>query len=35
VAKGVKLDGLDNLARFHQRMLADAGVQAAMQQEGL
>jgi glutathione S-transferase len=33
--KGVDLSGLDNLARFHQRMLEDAGVKAAMQQEGL
>lgn len=33
--KGVDLSGLDNLARFHQRMLHDAGVKAAMQQEGL
>lgn len=35
VAKGVDLSGLDNLARFQQRMLEDAGVKAAMQQEGL
>jgi glutathione S-transferase len=35
MAKGVNLDGLDNLARFQQRMLDDAGVKAAMQQEGL
>ena len=35
VAKGVNLDGLDNLTRFQQRMLDDAGVKAAMQQEGL
>jgi glutathione S-transferase len=35
VAKGVDLLGLDNLARFQQRMLDDAGVKAAMQQEGL
>lgn len=35
VAKGVDLSGLDNLAHFHQRMLEDAGVKAAMQQEGL
>ncbi|WP_130618450.1 glutathione S-transferase N-terminal domain-containing protein [Dyella amyloliquefaciens] len=34
-AKGVDLGGLDNLARFHQRMLEDAGVKSAMQQEGL
>jgi glutathione S-transferase len=33
--KGVDLSGLENLARFHQRMLQDAGVKAAMQQEGL
>ena len=33
--KGVDLSGLDNLSRFHQRMLQDAGVKAAMQQEGL
>jgi len=35
MAKGVDLGGLDNLARFHQRMLDDAGVKAAMLQEGL
>lgn len=35
MAKGVDLSGLDNLARFQQRMLDDAGVKAAMQQEGL
>lgn len=35
MAKGVNLDGLDNLTRFQQRMLNDAGVKAAMQQEGL
>jgi glutathione S-transferase len=35
MAKGVDLGGLDNLARFHQRMLEDAGVTSAMQQEGL
>ncbi|QNK02001.1 glutathione S-transferase N-terminal domain-containing protein [Dyella telluris] len=35
VAKGVDLSGLDNLARFQQRMLEDAGVKAALQQEGL
>ena len=35
IAKGVDLAGLDNLARFHQRMLQDGGVRAAMQQEGL
>lgn len=33
--KGVDLSGLDNLARFHQRMLQDAGVKAVMQQEGI
>jgi glutathione S-transferase len=33
--KGVDLSGLDNLTRFHQRMLQDTGVKAAMQQEGL
>jgi glutathione S-transferase len=33
--RGVDLSGLDNLARFHQRMLQDAGVKAAMQQEGI
>ncbi|WP_430390627.1 glutathione S-transferase family protein [Dyella sp. 20L07] len=33
--KGVDLSGLDNLARFHQRLLQDDGVKAAMQQEGL
>jgi glutathione S-transferase len=33
--KGVDLSGLDNLAHFHQRMLQDAGVKAAMQQEGI
>ncbi|PXV61714.1 glutathione S-transferase [Dyella jiangningensis] len=35
MAKGVDLSGLDQLARFHQRMMEDAGVKAAMQQEGL
>lgn len=35
MAKGVNLGGLDNLARFHQRMLEDAGVKSAMQQESL
>jgi len=35
LAKGVNLDGLNNLVRFQQRMLDDAGVKAAMQQEGL
>lgn len=34
-AKGVDLGGLDQLARFQQHMLADAGVQAAMRKEGL
>lgn len=33
--RGVDLNGLANLARFHQRMTEDAGVQSAMQQEGL
>ena len=35
MGKGVDLAGLDNLARFHQRMMEDAGVKAAMAQEGL
>ncbi|WP_109125002.1 glutathione S-transferase N-terminal domain-containing protein [Dyella sp. C11] len=35
MGKGVDLSGLDNLARFHQRMTADAGVASAMAQEGL
>jgi glutathione S-transferase len=35
MAKGVDLSGLDSLARFHQRMLEDEGVKAALQQEGL
>jgi glutathione S-transferase len=35
MGKGVDLSGLDNLARFHQRMVEDAGVKAAMEQEGL
>jgi len=35
MAKGVDLSGLDNLPRFLQRMLDDAGVKAALQQEGL
>nr|WP_199041549.1 glutathione S-transferase N-terminal domain-containing protein [Dyella sp. ASV24] len=35
MGKGVDLSGLDNLPRFHQRMMEDAGVKAAMQQEGL
>lgn len=35
IGKGVDLSGLDHLTRFHQRMLDDAGVQSAMQQEGL
>ncbi|WP_266169052.1 glutathione S-transferase N-terminal domain-containing protein [Dyella subtropica] len=34
-AKGVALSGLDQLERFSQRMLEDAGVQAAMKAEGL
>jgi glutathione S-transferase len=33
--KGVDLTGLDNLARFQQRMMEDEGVKVAMQQEGL
>ena len=32
---GLDLSGLDNIAAFKQRMLADPGVQAAMQTEGL
>ena len=32
---GLDLSGLDNIAAFQQRMLADPGVQAAMQTEGL
>ena len=32
---GVDLSGLDNLAAFDTRMAADAGVQAAMKDEGL
>lgn len=35
MGKGVDLSGLDNLTRFHARMQDDAGVKAAMQQEGL
>ncbi|HET6552048.1 MAG TPA: glutathione S-transferase N-terminal domain-containing protein [Dyella sp.] len=35
IAKGVDLDGLDQLTRFQQRMLEDVGVKAAMQQESL
>ncbi|ULU24412.1 glutathione S-transferase family protein [Dyella terrae] len=35
MGKGVDLSGLDNLARFHRRMMEDAGVKAAMEQEGL
>lgn len=35
MAKGVDLKGLDNLARFHARMSNDAGVKAAMEQEGI
>ncbi|MDR1077038.1 MAG: glutathione S-transferase N-terminal domain-containing protein [Xanthomonadaceae bacterium] len=36
-AKGLKIDlnGLDNLERFFQKMLADPGVAAAMKAEGL
>jgi len=34
-AKQVDLSGLDNLAAFSQRMQADVGVQAALQEEGL
>ena len=34
-AKQVNLQGLEQLARFHERLHADAGVQAAMQAEGL
>ena len=34
-AKQVDLSGLDNLERHFQRMQADAGVQAALKQEGL
>lgn len=36
-AKGVKVDlsGLDNLAKFEQRMRADPGVQKALKAEGL
>ena len=32
---GVDLSGLDNLARFRERMQADSGVQAALKAEGL
>jgi glutathione S-transferase len=32
---GVDLDGLDHLANFRDRMLQDAGVQAALKAEGL
>jgi len=35
MGKGVDLSGLDNLTRFHARMQEDAGVKAAMAQEGL
>lgn len=35
IGKGVDLSGLHNLSRFHQRMLEDTGVKAAMAQEGL
>ncbi len=34
-ATGIDLDGLDNLAAFKDRMLADAGVQKALADEGL
>lgn len=34
-AKDVDLNGLDNLAKFGQRMAADSGVQSALEQEGL
>jgi glutathione S-transferase len=34
-AKQLDMTGLDNLARFFERMKADAGVQAAMQAEGI
>ncbi|WP_266160018.1 glutathione S-transferase family protein [Dyella silvatica] len=33
--KNVDLSGFEQLARFHQRMLEDAGVKAAMKAEGL
>ena len=33
--KGVDLSGMDNLAKFSERMSADAGVKAAMKAEGL
>ncbi|WP_199100883.1 glutathione S-transferase N-terminal domain-containing protein [Dyella sp. ASV21] len=33
--KGVDLGGLVHLERFHERLAQDAGVKAAMQQEGL
>ncbi len=33
LAKNVDMDGLDNLARFVERMFADAGVQAALEAE--
>lgn len=35
MAMEVDLSGLDNLQRFFERMLADPGVQRALQQEGL
>jgi glutathione S-transferase len=35
LAMGVDLSGLDNLHRFFDHMLADPGVQRALQQEGL
>ncbi|MGN6659633.1 MAG: glutathione S-transferase family protein, partial [Achromobacter mucicolens] len=34
-AKEVDLSGLNNLSAFYERMQADAGVQAALQAEGL
>jgi len=33
MAKNVDMNGLDNLARFVERMFADAGVQAALEAE--
>jgi len=35
LAMDVDLSGLDHLHRFFDRMLADPGVQRALQQEGL
>jgi len=35
LAMDVDLSGLDNLHRFFNHMLADPGVQRALQQEGL